>query len=705
MKKCFLFLLLAVLWISLSSITQGVALLNITDRHASSRIYDSKVFSARHALTVAGVPWTQTQNVGEAIEYRIILASSKIRNSTFNEQDIALLASFVSSGGILICPNIAQDALLPVFGVTPGSVSTGRYSFGWNVDGGDPSLVWVDTPEETTISLGNPDSLLAVESTSFIPTGAEPLAWYDDGSLAISCHQHGAGYAYTFGVSFKDWILRNQQDKDYWAETQYAGGFDPDADMLPLWIRGIYQKHLPFAPYLSTAPTMYNNVLMVTHDIDAASNFEQMNDFADLEILYNVRATYFITTHQFSDWADGDYYTPSIGYFQELITRNMEIGSHSYGHFDDFDDESHFPLGSQSVTIDTYSPFFDGNRTYDGTVYGETKVSRDIIQRDSGIIPRCFRSGHLAFNDRLADALDSLGYKYDSSRSANDVMSNFPFILRYENDFGGTISQVLEIPMTISDVGYADSTSQQMLSNWQSIIQRNGGNHAPTNLLIHPNRPWKLQRLQNLLEWLPGSIKVMTVNEYGTFWNNRTRFQFSSTIVDSVLNILIDPASLSLYGDDQTLIIPEGRHLEELVVAATNGTILSYDSEPRGEDLLLFNFSSTGEHYPPDTPIPALTYSGYNALLSWDEVTTTVAGTAIDIDYYLVFNSLSPNGPFLLHGYTMDTSYIHLGVLLVNQQQFYSIVAVWDPEFDARGFPNDVHSGMTMEQVRVILRK
>jgi len=61
-------------------------------------------------------------------------------------------------------------------------------------------------------------------------------------------------------------------------------------------------------------------------------------------------------------------------------------------------------------------------------VLGETEVSKLLLEQDFGTMCRSFRAGFLDFNPKLINALDTLGYAFNSTFSANDVLTDFPYL-------------------------------------------------------------------------------------------------------------------------------------------------------------------------------------------------------------------------------------------------------------------------------------
>jgi hypothetical protein len=64
-----------------------------------------------------------------------------------------------------------------------------------------------------------------------------------------------------------------------------------------------------------------------------------------------------------------------------------------------------------------------------------------------------------------------------------------------------------------------------------------------------------------------------------------------------------------------------------------------------------------------------------NAILNWDPVTTTIYGSPITVDYYLISFVEDYEYPFNFLAYTPDTTYTHLGVVQFASSMFYFMEA------------------------------
>ncbi len=560
----------------------------------------SYTFALRQALEVAGVPYTVTTSPQDAASCPIIVSSTKLLPETLSDAEISLLAGYVEAGGILVVPEVQDSRLFNLFGISAQVSADTRYTMTWDTDSGDNELHWFEDAAEITISLGSASQVHVVTTTGYTTAGASTLARFDDGSAAVTRNSSGTGLAYALGFSFKDLILRNELNYDFDAQRSYSNGFEPTSDTVMLFLRAVYESAIPFAVYKHTSPDTSRAALIITHDVDARTSMDMMGQFASMEKTRGLHATYNVTAHYFRDDLSSNYYTDNVTKVAALLSFGQKIGSHTVGHFPDWADESVFPIGSPGETRDSYHPAFacpDSNdpncvndgATTGGTVFAEAEVSRKVLEQDTGALVKTFRSGYLYWNQAQINVLDALGYRYDSSMSANDVLTNFPYRCRYDTSYHGTISNIFEIPMTISDAAMsAADTCPAIVANWSQVIEQNAKNGAPTVLLIHPNRDYKLAAEQSLLDGLPAGVTIIDMDSFGDFWRARENLKFTTDIeAGNRLVITIARSSLPI-GRGVSLIVRGGKSLSGITVQTEDGGRLAFASQARQEnDLIL----------------------------------------------------------------------------------------------------------------------
>lgn len=591
MLLCSFLFMLAVGNITAQSLSRSIALFDLTERNSETN--DGRAFSAEHILKVAGIPYYITNEINEAMSHVLIVCSSYIDPNTLSTAEKNSLEDYVFNGGILIAPRVSDLEIQTLFGISNFSESTTNYLVNWNKNLSTPIFRWIDEPEEWTISLGATNSGDIFKTYSYSLANSIALASYGDGDIAATQNQYGNGYAYTFGFAWKDVILRSLINRDHEAQRISSNGFEPSMDVIILMIRAIFSHHIPFSVWKHTSFKNSSSTLMITHDIDTSSALDDMLLFADSENNLEISATYNITVRYFSDALESAFYFGSTPKINQVINKGHSIGSHSVGHFPDFGDSDIFPIGSSGNTPSNYLPSNDGVVTIGGTVFGECEVSKNLLESDLGIDIRIFRSGHLVYNNYLVDVLDDLGYVYNSSYSANEVLTNFPFQNKKGRSFSGDNSNVYELPVSISDVYHEDPITidnyLEKADSWLSIMAKIDANNAPTVLLIHPNRDYKLAGQEYLIANLPQSIAIKEMGVFGDYWRDREAYTFTSQVIGNKLTITIPNQSLSL-NENISLIVNNGQTLDEIILKDERDNLIEFNIENwENNDILVYN--------------------------------------------------------------------------------------------------------------------
>jgi hypothetical protein len=586
------FLYLAPSSIAATGITKReVAVLDLAGRNNDTPF---STLGLKQALEVAGTPYVVTTSLDVAIRYPIVITTSWLAPDTFGATATGRaqkdqLIAYVDGGGVIVATDMYDAYLYPLFGVSHHLVSRTRYTMSWQTATGDPRLGYFDDPNEQTISLGGSTHQNVIKTRGYRLTTARPLARFDDASAAITRNAWGTGKAYAVGFSYTDLILRSQLDRDFDAERMPCDGFEPTADTIMLFLRKIYETHVPYAPWKFTAPFPARSVLMLTHDVHPQKkSFDLALDFARFENSAGVTASYNIQTNYLSD-ANGDSYIPYLPQLRTLAASKHVIGTHTVGHFKDWANETDFPIGSPGNTNMTYRPVANGNTTTAGTVSGEIEVPKFLIRRDTGIDVRTFRSGMFYWNDKQTNALQALGYDYDSSNRANDVLTNFPYRLTLDRAFDGAVSTVYEIPLTLHDLGLNATNYQARVTHWLSIIDKNAANFAPTTILIHPQTEGALAAEKSLLQQLGPGIAVRNINNFGDFWRARDTFRFRTSLAAGKLTLTVLDGTPLPTRAGFSLYLKDGAQLSSIVVRTQSGVLVQFQKASDGGDGLFLH--------------------------------------------------------------------------------------------------------------------
>ena len=536
------------------------------------------------------IPYDTIEDIEDIASYRVVYLAGPLHNSVLDSRISGLLYDYVEEGGTLVAAGEIGSRLYPLFGIRDVTPSRNRYRLVFNES--DPALSFLNRPEERTISLGNGEDRFYEEVIwSFgYAQGADTrvLARFDDGSPGMLTGLFGRGRFYIIGLTFTEAVLLPQIGKDYEAQRQYVNSFEPSADVLMLIARSIYEHAVSPSVQLSTLPYARPIALVLTHDVDAQTSFVDSLKFAALEERFGVTGTYFENTKYYTDWMDIDYYNiPSnVEAIRKIKMRGHDIESHTVAHYKKL---SSAPEGSPAVTFSTYRP------QEKVTVQGEVRVSKELLDRD---IPDqdtvSFRAGDLEFPDILVRVLEDAGYLYNSTFSANDVLTAFPFRAMRERNLGSSESGVFEIPITLDDsMGYlTPSTVDKAVSVWRGIVKAYGENDAPVVLLIHPSdtreQTYKLEAQEALMRWVDRNGGWMgNLTELGDFWRARDELGFSVSIGDrGTLLIRVEKGSDSVH-PMIGFVVNGTDDIGDVIVEDGEGNRLEYTVQKRGEKLYL----------------------------------------------------------------------------------------------------------------------
>ncbi len=481
-----------------------------------------------HALREMGIPFFVTTDLSRALTHPLLIIYPAVDGSTFTPAQIGALTEFVSSGKSIFAVNVFAGGLRDLFGFSAHTASRRRYFLNFVTDS-DPALRYINRPEELQTRLGDPRFGDIYWTNSYTPDGSsQVLARFDDGSAAVLCKRTGRGVAYLSGISLQDGVLRSQLDRDYEAQRHYANAFEPGADVWLLFLRAWYESREPGAVRLSTIPNGQRSVLLLSHDVDWEHSFAPMLEYARMETEHHARSSFMIQTNYVTDYSSrAFFYGKNLDYLRQVYSMGFSIGAHSVIHSFGF---NHFSLGNGDETFTTYRPANTGRETaVNADVFGEVRVSKQLID---GQLPGhhtiLFRSPGLRIPDALPEALERCGYDFDSSFTAADVLSNFPYRLPLGLDFEED-SPIYEFPVTIEDTEPPPALPlPQRVPQALDVIRANAENEAINVLLVHTNEAGaKLRAEQQILEGLPPSVTTTDLLSYAEFWRARNALTWS----------------------------------------------------------------------------------------------------------------------------------------------------------------------------------
>ena len=556
---------IGILSLTCLSATAGIAVLDICERNnelESLGDNSRQVYSASYLCDIAGYDYIITTDLKEAMTQDVILLANVMTNTSFTRDEMLSISEWIKGGGTLVTPAIryvptsCSDIVSEIFGIDADgkfNKSNENTIIKWNEQYyGDRELEYIDEEHERETSIGR------VKSFTFVPTTCDVLATYSNGDAAVARNLHGDGVAYLAGVSWREVVQRNQLNKDQNSSRQYNNGFEPSSDVWALFLRSIHAKATGLSVWKFTVPAGYLQLLIPTHDCDSRTAYDEMHYMSEYEKSLGMSGHYFLTTHYFSDKINfghsylSDFYnSETIPKAAKLLEDGHTVGSHSVCHFPDFNKTRNTDV----VTKEEYAyraTCEDGVSTGVST-WAEIVMSKQILEEDLGNNVRSFRSGHLCVNPDFHAMLEEGNYSFQSCYTGGDILSEFPFFGRYNNNWSEDLSNVLTMQLHISDV-YNNKDGEPLNNDtwethrapdeWESAMQKLRGNYASAILLIHPNREWKMILQKRLVDRLdPSEVGMYNFEDYGDFWISRLKNRYSYVYNE-------EDGQLTIYTDD-----------------------------------------------------------------------------------------------------------------------------------------------------------
>lgn len=667
----------------------GIAVLDMTTRNTGEAEdrgdYSRQLYSAQYICDIAGNPYTVSTDLAEAMKEKVILLSSDITASSFSEDELRSLIGWVRGGGTLVSPAIrsVSESMSPLlselFGINAASRPARSYEnilINWNQNfAGERELSYFDEDEERETSIGT------IKTYAIRETVADVLASFPDGGgAAVTRNKIGKGAAYLVGLLWRDVIQRSQLNKDSKASRHYNNGFEPSADIWAFFLRSVYAKAVGVSAWKFTAPDGYLQVLVPTHDCDSRTAYDAMHYMGEYEKSVGLKGHYFLTTHYYSDKENFGHSYLSAFYNEETIPKAAAIladghtvGSHSVCHFPDFN----LCRNTDVVTPEEYAmraTCTDGTSTGAST-WAEIVMSKQILERDLHNGVRSFRSGHLCVNPDFNKMLETGDYEFSSCYTGGDLLSEFPFFGRYDNDWSGKRSSVLQMPLHISDVynnkpGYEGLNDENWdthvaVDEWFEAMRKLRGNYASAILLIHPNREWKMTLEKRLIDRLDlTEVGLYNFEDYGDFWKKRFATDFQYCYLPDAKQVIIVTDLSAVDKGKMTFAIDCDKPVETAYICNSDFTdIRKCDLKQLSPDRYLVlpdNFSSGIDGIPCDgtgknrlTVYPSITsgelrVDGKGPFRIFSLVGSCVMSVADNLDSRMVDVSRLPSGYYII---------------------------------------------------------
>ena len=454
-----------------------------------------------------GVPATFTVDPARALRHQVIIAYPGISGRLVSQDAIRALAQHVRDGGTLLTMDLAGGGLEPLFGIDGQIPSRDRTLIRWGQR---------NAPEDGVTRFSSARAEVKIGSLALTPTTAQVIARYEDGSAAAVCRDVG-GKACILGVDLGSIAQRAMNGRSEAFSPDFVNTYQPSMDVLFRWIRDLYVAGEDQPYLIGTAPAGHDGSLVLTHDVDFTRSVANSVAFADALTRRGVSGTFLIQTKYVRDWNDDIFFNHASLPTLKRLARTMEVASHSVSHARGF---KAFELGNGDERYPTYRPFVeDQTHARGGSLFGEVRVSKFLLEELVGQKVRSFRPGHLSYPEALPEVLAATGYRYSSATSANSAQTHLPFRLSYARSGQGLVP-AWEFPVTIEDekmprLGDRFDAAVGVIDR----IARHGGVAV---ILIHPDvTGHKLRFEERLVDRMKGRLWIGGLGAFGDWWSAR----------------------------------------------------------------------------------------------------------------------------------------------------------------------------------------
>lgn len=470
-----------------------------------------------HGLKTIGVPFMVTGDVREALQHKVVLVYPIISGAVLSPEALQQLAAFPRNGGTMIGVNVLGGGLNEVFGFEEPVPSKQHFEIFMRSDSSNLTNEFTDDREQH-ISIGNKKKFKETIGTySYSKPILTPLAVYEDKSAAITQRYYEQGKAFAIGFDVGYLILKGHNNRHEEFNRAQVNDFEPTIDVLLRFIRNIYLSGDRDAVTIQTVPYNKNLSVILTHNINSEKALDDALANAAEEKQMAIHSTYFIQTkyvrdmHPFIFNAENDFKK-----LKQLEKDGMDLASLSVSGSPLFDQ---FEQGTGIEQYPAYRPYVMAyEKTYGGTVYGEMRVSKYLIEH---YVPEInvssFRSNNLYVPFTFPQSMIATGYHYSSSVSANVSLTHFPFQMNYNREYDDEM-EAYAFPVTQDDEfpPYTFERLQPALALAKKIA-RYGGCYVGQ---VHPNALGrKVERtFVNAMKddaWF-GSLK-----DFGDWWAGR----------------------------------------------------------------------------------------------------------------------------------------------------------------------------------------
>ena len=423
------------------------------------------------AFKAHGIPARFTRDPAVAFRHHVVLVYPIVSGKAMSANALRGLANHIHSGNVVLAFELAGGGLNDVFGVSGYRPAKSREEIRWMQPRG--------IPREDVVRVNREEKLWTL---GYSATSATVLARFDDDTAALTCNRQ-VGMACLMGLDAGRLIQMGMDGRAEPINRQYVNGYEPGMDVLVRWIRDLYLAQEPMPWRLSTVPEDKAVAMLPTHDVDYGPSVRNSLAFAKVLKDRDVSGTFFFQTKYRRDYNDEVFFDPdAVKVMHKLVDMKMELGSHTVAHSRQFE---HMPLGTGREQYPDYRPFVKARgKVTDGTVLGELRISKYLIESLSSAQVVSFRPGYLSYPFVLPEALAATGYRYSSSLTANRTLTHLPYQMTVGRA-GRALAPVFEFPVTIEDE--AQPPLGERFDQAQEVMQDIARNQGLAVLLNHPD--------------------------------------------------------------------------------------------------------------------------------------------------------------------------------------------------------------------------
>lgn len=490
-----------------------------------------------HGFKSIGIPFIITTDYRRALQSKVVMVYPIVSGASLSPDALQALANFPRNGGTLIGSQVL-GALNEIFGFDEPVPSKQHFEIVVGKDSSNLLTKEFRDDKETHISIGNKEKFKETIGTySYSKPRLAPVATYEDKSAAITQRFYENGNAYALGFDLGYLILKghNIRHEDY--NRSPANSFEPTLDVLLRLIKNIYIASSRDAAYICTVPYNKDLSVCITHNINFNKALAQAPEFAKKEKEAGIRSSYFIQTKYIRDRHDGILFSnDDINKLKQIAGTGMDIQSNTVSGSPLFDQ---FDQGTGDEVYPDYHPYVMAfNKTYHGTIFGEMRVSRYLLDHFiPGNNTSAFRSTYSYVPFTYPQSLAASGYRFSSSVPANLALTHLPFQMNFNREYDSEI-EAFEFPVTDDDeLPPFDLSRKNSAIKLAKKIATYGGCFIGQ---VHPNEiGWQIEK--DFVKAVKDIAWIGTFRDFGLWWaaRNEVTIDISSVGGSRVVNISV----------------------------------------------------------------------------------------------------------------------------------------------------------------------